>query len=110
MPQEQDQQLVVWPQNIQGDPMNTGVGFESLLPQAMAKQDVKISSHGACDINSGDGDCLKVFWLRTLTCAFVPVFVAGYYAGLWAHWICQYDAGGPVPRGPEGGRWAYYTW
>lgn len=57
-----------------------------------------------------DGDNLKVFWSRALTCVIVPILVTGYYIGLWSHWMSHYDGGGPVPQGPPGGRWAYYTW
>jgi hypothetical protein len=62
------------------------------------------------NVNRIDGDHMQVFWLRTLTCILVPIFVTCYYAGLWAYWIKGYDDSGPVSSGPSAGRWAYYIW
>ena len=53
---------------------------------------------------------LRLYWSRTLTCIFVPLLITTYYAALWAWWIKRFRDNGPVPRGPAGGRWAYYTW
>lgn len=61
-------------------------------------------------VEAQDGDELRVFWSRALTCIIAPILVTGYYVGLWSYWMSHYDAGGPVPQGPPGGRWAYYTW
>jgi hypothetical protein len=74
--------------------------FQSVLPASDTDQ----------TLNCSNGDSMRVFWLRTLTCILVPVFVTGYYAGLWAYWIQGYDDDGPVPVGPPAGRWAYYIW
>jgi len=61
-------------------------------------------------VENHDGDKLKVFWSRTLTCIIVPTLVTGYYVAFWSYWVSNYDASGAVPQGPSAGRWAYYTW
>ncbi|KAJ9609031.1 hypothetical protein H2200_006802 [Cladophialophora chaetospira] len=64
----------------------------------------------AYGLDNADGHQMQVFWLRTITCICVPIFVTGYYAGLWAYWINGFDGSGPVPSGPSAGRWAFYIW
>lgn len=53
---------------------------------------------------------LCLYWSRTLTCIFMPLFITGFYCGIWAWWLNRYDDTGPVLSGPRGGRWAYYIW
>ncbi|KAK4942748.1 hypothetical protein LTR10_017508 [Elasticomyces elasticus] len=81
-------------------PTNTTNGFQFLNQIPTDTSDVK----------SNQPDLLQKYWLRTLSCIFVPLLVTGYYAGLYAYWILRYDDSGPVAQGPPAGRWAYYIW
>lgn len=75
-------------------------------------KDIKATfdTQASFEISDENGDALKVFWTRTLTCILAPILVTAYYIVLWSYWIHRYDADGPVPQGPSGARWAYYTW
>ena len=53
---------------------------------------------------------MRVYWLRTLTCIFLPALIAFYYAIIWVFWIRSYDQKFPVAHGRVGGRWIYYSW
>lgn len=53
---------------------------------------------------------LRLYWSRSLTCIFLPLFITGFYCGIWTWWLNRYDDNGPVSVGPAGGRWAYYIW
>ena len=77
------------------------------LPESKPTFASEVSTFG---VDPQEGDSLKMFWSRALTCIIVPALVTGYYIALYLHWISSYDASGPVPQGPPGGRWAYYTW
>lgn len=77
------------------------------LDKSNSTFDSKVST---LEVDPQEGDRLKIFWSRALTCIIAPLLVTGYYIGLYLHWISSYDADGPVPQGPPGGRWAYYTW
>lgn len=57
-----------------------------------------------------NGEHLRLFWARTLTCIVAPIFVTGYYAAVWARWLNRFDDQGPVAQGPANGRWVYYVW
>ena len=60
---------------------------------------------------SPKGDPLRVYWLRMLTCIFLPALIAFYYAIIWVFfWIRSYDQKFPVAHGRVGGRWIYYGW
>ena len=56
------------------------------------------------------GDPLQNYWLRTLTCIFLPIMIAAYYAIIWVLWLQPYDSNSPVPHGRRGGRLVYYSW
>jgi hypothetical protein len=84
--------------------------FSQTTPVGVESKPTFFSQSTTVGVETHDGDKLKVFWSRALTCVIAPMLVTGYYIGLWLHWMSSYDAGGPIPQGPPGGRWAYYTW
>ncbi len=88
-------------------------GYSNTISQHPTTTRINLKKIGANEDSNnlhGHGQLLPRFWLRTLTCIFVPLLVTAYYGGLYAYWILRYDDGGPVAQGPPAGRWAYYIW